>query len=197
MKPRLFAAILLMLLLDAALAVSPLVTDDADTVEPAHLQLNTGWQFSRTGSASLSAVPVNPVLGLNLYGELGTTFGYQWSDGPTQADGITDLLISTKWRLWHGSDDILRISARFDLKAPTASTDRGLGTGKTDGGIVLIATGSWGTNFPRLEHWLLLRRCATWCVWRRPLVPRTSSPTAVERALDTDRRNIRSASAHR
>jgi hypothetical protein len=144
MKPRLFATILLMLSLDAALAVSPLVTDDADTVEPAHLQLNAGWQFSRTASASLSSLPVNPVLGLNSYGELGATFGYQWSDGPTQADGITDLLISTKWRFWHGSDDTLRVSARFDLKAPTATADRGLGTGKTDGGIVLIATGSWG-----------------------------------------------------
>jgi Putative MetA-pathway of phenol degradation len=125
MKPHLFATILLMPSLDVALAVSPLVTDDADTVEPAHLQLNSGWQFSRTASAPLSSLLVNPVLGLNSYGELGATFGYQWSDGPTQADGITDLLISTKWRLWHDSEDILRISARFDLKAPTGSANRG------------------------------------------------------------------------
>jgi hypothetical protein len=30
------------------------------------------------------------------------------------------------------------------LKVPTASRDRGLGTGKTDTGVVLVATGCWG-----------------------------------------------------
>lgn len=82
-----------------ALAVSPLVTDDADTVEPGHLQLNADWQFSRTASVSLHSIPVNPVFGISSRGELGATFGYQWRDGsgsvPKQADadGITDLTL--------------------------------------------------------------------------------------------------------
>src|SRR6185503_6302730 len=41
-----------------AFAVPPLVTDDADTVERGHLQLNAGWQLTRSGAVSLHAVPV-------------------------------------------------------------------------------------------------------------------------------------------
>jgi hypothetical protein len=44
MKPRLLAQILLMLLSQGiAFAVSPLVTDDADTVEPGKLQINSDF----------------------------------------------------------------------------------------------------------------------------------------------------------
>ena len=72
MNPRLLAPTLLMLLSQCMVfAVSPLVTDDAETVDPGHLQLNAGWQLTRTGSASLYFTPLNPVLGLNSRGELG------------------------------------------------------------------------------------------------------------------------------
>jgi hypothetical protein len=73
-------------------AVSPLVVDDADTVAPGRLQFNAGYQFSRTASASLQSIPLNPVFGLCSRGELGAVFGYQWSNAPRQADAgdITD-----------------------------------------------------------------------------------------------------------
>ena len=125
-------------------AVSPLVIDDADTVDPGHLQLNAGWLLARTGPVSLYSIPLNPVLGLNSRGELGAIFGYQWRDGRIEADGITDLAITTKWRLWQTEDNNFKVSARFDLKVPTASEHNGFGTGKTDTGVVLIATGCWG-----------------------------------------------------
>lgn len=128
MNPRLLAPMLVMLLSQSMVfAVNPLVTDDADTVEPGHLQLSASWQLTRTGSASLYSPPLNPVLGRNSRGELGATFGYQWRTGPAQADGVTDLAIATKWRLWHTEDNNFKVSARFDLKVPTASADRGLG----------------------------------------------------------------------
>jgi hypothetical protein len=54
MNSRLLAQILLMLLPQGiALAVRPLVTDEADTVEPGKLQLNCDVQFVRTSSTSL------------------------------------------------------------------------------------------------------------------------------------------------
>jgi hypothetical protein len=145
MNSRLLIGGLSMLLFQSTtFAVSPLVTDDAGTVQPGHLQLNAGWQLSRTGPVSLYSIPFNPVLGLNSHGELGATFGYQWRDGPTVADGMTDLTIATKWRLRHTEDDNFKVSSRFDLKVPTASEHTALGTGKTDAGIVLIATRCWG-----------------------------------------------------
>lgn len=62
--------------------------------------------------------------------------------------GITDLIIAPKWRLWGGPEDKLKFSARLDLKLPTASEKRGLGTGDTDAGLVGIATYRLGqTNF--------------------------------------------------
>jgi Putative MetA-pathway of phenol degradation len=147
MNPRLLAQILLMLLSQGiAFAVSPLVTDDADTVEAGKLQLNCDFQVVRTSSTSLYLVPINPALGLTPRLELGAIFGYQWRDGsgsfPTSddADDLTDLTIAPKFRLWQGLEDKLKFSARMDLKLPIASDRHGLGTGNSDIGLVGIAT---------------------------------------------------------
>ena len=127
-------------------AVSPLVTDDADTVEAGKLQLNCDFSVVRTSSTSLYSVPINPVLGLNPRAEVGAIFGYQWRGGsgstPTtgNADALTDLTIAPKVRLWEGLNDKLKFSARLDLKLPTASDRHGLGTGDPDVGLVGIAT---------------------------------------------------------
>ncbi len=131
---------------DWARAVSPLTTDDADTVVRGRLQLNAGWLFSRANTR-FHAVPLNPVIGLSSRGELGATFGYLARDpaAPDEddRDGVTDLTLSTKWRLWQRSDDELKLSARLDLKLPTASQRRGLGSGNSDASAVLIATRCW------------------------------------------------------
>lgn len=155
MNPRLVTTLLLMLLSKGiAFAVSPLVVDDADTVEPGKLQLNSDFQFVCTGSTSLYLVPINPVLGLNPRAELGAIFGYQWRVGsgstPTtrNADALTDLTIAPKLRLWEGLDGNLKFSARLDLKLPTASDRHSLGTGNPDAGLVGIATYKLGkTSF--------------------------------------------------
>ena len=58
MNPRLLITLTLMLLSQSVLlAVSPLVTDDADTVDPEKLQLNCDFQFVRTSSTLLVAQP--------------------------------------------------------------------------------------------------------------------------------------------
>lgn len=88
----------------------------------------------------------NPVLGLGRRADLGTTFGWQWRDEPA-ADGITDLAFATKLRLWRRANDAVKVSARLDLKLPTASEVRGLGTGKWDFGATLLATGCWGRTW--------------------------------------------------
>ncbi|MFZ1221027.1 MAG: transporter, partial [Chthoniobacterales bacterium] len=151
---RLLLGLCLLASASEALAVSPLVTDDADTVEPAKLQLNCDFFFFRTGSTSLCSGQINPVLGLTPRLELGAIFGYQWrnSSGSTpttgDADDITDLTIAPKFRLWQSPDDKLKFSARLDLKLPTASKRNGLGTGDPDVGLVGIATYKLGkTSF--------------------------------------------------
>ena len=147
MNPRLLITFMAMLLSHSMLlAVSPLVTDDADTVEAGKLQLNCDFQFVRTSSTSLYLVPINPALGLIPRLELGAIFGYQWRDGsgsfPTSidADDLTDLTIAPKLRFWQGLEDKLKFGARMDLKLPIASDRHGLGTGNSDIGVVGIAT---------------------------------------------------------
>lgn len=135
-------AVLLTFLLPAgpALAVVPLATDDADPVEPGHVQANSGWQFSRTGSVALNTLYLIPVMGITSRSEFGTIFGYQWRDGATDADGLTDLTLETKWRLVGKAADNFKMSARFDLKLPAAPARRGLGSGDPDADAFLIAT---------------------------------------------------------
>ena len=146
MIPRLLVAACLILSASPIFAVSPLVTDDADTVEAGKLQLNCDFQFVRTSSTSLYLVPINPVLGLTPGLELGAIFGYQRRDGSrsdpitNDADDLTDLTIAPKLRLWQGLEDKLKFGARLDLKLPIASDRHGLGTGNSDTGVVGIAT---------------------------------------------------------
>jgi hypothetical protein len=130
----------------SALAVSPLVVDDADTVERGRLQVNAGWQILRTEPVTAQAASVNPVGGLGGRAGLGATFGYQWRQGSGAAAdtrGVTDLAFATKLRLWGTADDAFKVSTRLDLKVPTASEARGLGTGNTDVGLTVIATRCW------------------------------------------------------
>jgi Putative MetA-pathway of phenol degradation len=130
----------------AALAVAPLVVDDADPVDFKHLQLNSGLQFSRTASANVYDYLVNPVYGITSRSEFGVTFGYESQNGNgNDADGISDLILETKWRLIGTATNLFKLSVRFDLKLPTASER--LGTGETDGDVILIATRNWRNTY--------------------------------------------------
>jgi hypothetical protein len=128
-----------------ARAVSPLVVDDADTVSLGKLQLNAVWQLSAAPGSDLMLVPVNPVYGVSSRGEAGVLFGYirQGADVTTAGTGgASDVVLSTKWKLWEVNAG-LTLSGRLDVKLPAASEARGLGSGHTDVGGVLILTRCW------------------------------------------------------
>ncbi len=131
-----------------ARAVSPLVVDDAGTVDARQLQLNAGWRLLRVPPVDLNAAVVNPVFGVSARGEVGATAGYEWRSGSRlaggeAADGVSDVLVSTKWRFFEAKDG-LQLSARLDVKLPASSARKRLGSGDTDLGGVLIATRCWG-----------------------------------------------------
>jgi len=151
--PRLLVTFTVMLLSQSVLlAVSPLVTDDADTVSPGQLQINSDFTFTQTDSTTLYSVPINPVAGLLPSLELGAVFGYQWRQGPGSAsttgdaNSVTDLTISPKFRLGEVLEGKLKFSARIDLTLPTASDRHGLGTGNVDAGSIGIATYTVGNT---------------------------------------------------
>lgn len=147
---RVGVAVFALNLVHSASGVVPLVTDDADTVEPQKLQLSVGALLEKTAGEQLYILPVNLVMGVSSRGEVGATFGYQWRDGAgtasdkASAGGSTDVLLASKWQLWRTSDDAFKLSTRLDFKLPVASRSRGFGTGNVDSGLFLIATRSWG-----------------------------------------------------
>jgi hypothetical protein len=132
----------------SAFGVVPLVVDDTDPVDFGHLQLSSGLQFSRTASANLYDYSVDPVYGITPRSEFGVTFGYQsQNENGSEADGISDLILETKWRLIGMATNLFKLSVRFDLKLPTASERLGLGTGEPDADVILIATRNWGNTY--------------------------------------------------
>jgi Putative MetA-pathway of phenol degradation len=139
-------ALVILAYVRVAFAAVPLAVDDADPVDFGHLQLNSGLQFSQTASADLYDYSVNPVYGITPRSEFGVTFGYQSQNGDgNDADGISDLILETKWRLIGMATNLFKLSVRFDLKLPTASEP--LGTGEPDADIILIATRNWGNTY--------------------------------------------------
>jgi hypothetical protein len=144
------ALVFALIVVHSASGVSPLIVDDADTVEAQKLQLNLGGQFSKTASEQLYISLLNLATGVSSRGEVSATFGYLWRDGAgvapdkASANGNTDLLVATKWQLWRTSDAAFKLSTRLDLKLPVASRSRGFGTGDVDSGLFLIATRTWG-----------------------------------------------------
>lgn len=130
-----------------ARAVSPLVVDDADTVSRGRLQLNAVWQINAASGENLTLVPLNPVYGVSDRGEAGLLFGYVRrdvdGDAAASGGGATDVVLSTKWKLWEVSEN-LTLSSRLDVKLPAASETRGLGSGHVDVGGVVLLTGCWG-----------------------------------------------------
>jgi hypothetical protein len=65
----------------------------------------------------------------------------------SSADGISDLILETKWRLLGTATNLFKLSARFDLKLSIASERLGLGAGKPDADFILIATRNWGDTY--------------------------------------------------
>ena len=146
--PRVASGLIALLIPLSTFAVVPLVTDDADPVDFGHLQLNSGLQFSRTASTKLYDYSVSPDFGITTHGEFGVMFGYQWqNEDGNDDDGISDLILETKWRLIGTATNLFKLSARFDLKLPTAPERHGLGTGEPDADVFLIATRNWGNTY--------------------------------------------------
>ena len=127
-------------------AVSPLVTDDADTVEPGKLQLNCDFQFLRMSSTSLYLVTHQSGLGLD------SSFGVRRNIRLSVARWFRVDPDRQRCRRCNGPDDRAQappvagprgqaeVQARMDRKMPIASERHGLGTANWDNGVVGIGT---------------------------------------------------------
>ena len=135
-------------LVQAVHAVRPLTIDDADTVDYGRLQLSLAGNYLHEPQARLFTVPFGAAYGVSSNCEASVLLGGQWvehfRDGAKRQDeGALDTGFSLKYRWLNQTNHGFVFSTRADVKFPTASEQRGLGTGNYDAGLVLIATKTW------------------------------------------------------
>jgi hypothetical protein len=139
---------------EPAFAAHPLITDDAGTQGKGHVQLEINSEFARnretekgtgireTGSEITAALSY----GLSETIDLVVGLPFVWykieENGITVADesGIGDISLEMKWRMYESKDGNFSLALKPGLSLPSGNENKGLGSGKVSGGVVLIAT---------------------------------------------------------
>lgn len=122
----------------------PLSTDDAWTVEPKHLELDTGIEYAKQPNGN-EETAVSIKLTTGLFGnrfEFGLKAPYLFLN-PDEEDcvnGLGDASAGFKLRFLDETDNLPAMAATAWVKTTTGHSDKGLGTENTDYYINLIAT---------------------------------------------------------
>ena len=104
-------------------------------------------EYSKTVSKEI-ALQSNIYFGLTDKSEVGVTIPYKFLDGTStgKVNGISDIVIDTKYRLWDEKKILPSFALYFDLKTDTGNDDKNLGTGKRNFSINNIFTKTVGKN---------------------------------------------------
>jgi hypothetical protein len=139
-------AVIALVLLAVAVRVEagrPLEVEDADPVEEGQVQVEFGIELETETNVKALAAPFKISSGLTRWLEVGIEPSALYIDdeeaSPRRAAGVGDVVLDAKIRL-----PISLLDANFaiapSLKIPTADERRGLGTGKVDAALILVAT---------------------------------------------------------
>ncbi len=148
MKKSLSAAVSLVISIQLlgipyALAVRPLSTDDAWTVEKGKFQLEMGMDVTRQDNHDKEYSPtLTLTYGLLGHMDMGIGIGYLFVH-PEEGDsenGFGDTAVKVKYRLADEKEWLPALAITGKLKLPTASDKKGLGSGEADFGLNVIAT---------------------------------------------------------
>jgi len=130
-----------------AQAGRPLATDDAGTVAPGTYEWDAGVKWHRDGGADGWEFPFGLTTGLTSDLELGVGFGSRIQEreeaaGTSSISGVGDLAMGVKWNPLTEADSFASHALAAAVKFPTASQNKGLGTGETDWDLTYIASRS-------------------------------------------------------
>jgi hypothetical protein len=134
---------LLFLLSSLVLAARPLTTDDAGTVEKGKFQVETGFDFTRQDNHDREISPSLTVsYGLleKMDGGIGSGYLFVRPKEGENENGFGDTELKLKYRLLDERGWMPSFAVTGNLKIPTASESKGLGSGKTDFGINTLVT---------------------------------------------------------
>ena len=132
------------------MAGRPLATSDTATIDKGTFELEVGYEYVKHEDEenNFSIALTYGVLN-NL--EVGIELPYTFIDYATteKVDGIGDLSIGLKYRLWDEVGNFPSGALSFSIKTQTGDEDKGLGTGEVDYEICSIFTKQIG---PMLIH---------------------------------------------
>jgi hypothetical protein len=121
----------------------PLVTDDADPVERGRVEVEAGIELETSQNSYSLVTPFAFGFGLTEWLEVAIKPSVLYLEdqeaSPRRLAGVGDLVLEAKARLPFRPLD-LDLALVPSLKIPAADEDRGLGTGKIDGGALLVVT---------------------------------------------------------
>jgi hypothetical protein len=131
-------ALLAAAVMPAAYAVSPLITDDADTVPHGEFEWVITIEHMRLGGGDRE----NPLLFTLTYGihpqiEVGVESGWIWNQDD---NSVADTVLAAKWKHTTEEDPAMLFALGFASKLGTASRGKGLGSGDPDYSLIGIMT---------------------------------------------------------
>jgi hypothetical protein len=150
-----------MLLAVTAHGGRPLAIDDAGTVAPGDFEIEAGLNLHRDGGLHEYEFPFGLTAGLLPTLDAGLGFGSQIQErqeiGGSTTSGIGDLALGAKWNPLPEETCWASHALAFTVKFPTASDDKGMGTGETDFDLTYVASKSlsetWNVHFNAGYTW--------------------------------------------
>jgi hypothetical protein len=140
---RMFILLALLFFTSSAFAGRPLTTDDAGTVEKGTFQLEVGLDAARQDNHDRKSSPsLTLTYGLFERMDMGAGSSYPFLH-PKESEnekGLGDTELKLKYRLFDEKGWIPAFAITGNVKIPTASDSKGLGSGETDFGINTIVT---------------------------------------------------------
>lgn len=122
-------------------AARPISTDDADTVEGKHIEIESGFEYVKQADEenNLSFALKYGVI-KNLH--LGVEIPYKFIELSENADvnGIGDVIFSSKYHFLDETDQLPALALCCNIKTETGDKDKGLGSGEVDYTLTGIMT---------------------------------------------------------
>ncbi|HEX3704161.1 MAG TPA: transporter [Vicinamibacterales bacterium] len=127
----------------------PDVTNGTHIVETGLLQIEFGGQYTRSGGPqSAFGSPFTARIGLRdwIEARIGTDGLLTQTDGVTRATGLGNVQVGAKLRLWADPGGVPVLSVLPTVNLPTASSEKGLGSGHADYTLALLTGSDFATH---------------------------------------------------
>ncbi|MCM8781719.1 MAG: transporter [Candidatus Omnitrophica bacterium] len=141
--------VLILALKGEVFAGRPLTTDDTETIETGHWEIEFGASYLKYVESSYedgkfskkvfreTTLEVSAKYGILNNWDAGITIPYIFADNPEEKnlDGFEDIQIQTKYRLFEEKNILPYYALGVTLKTQSANEDKGLGTGQVEVGV--------------------------------------------------------------